>query len=362
MATTHLHARYTLPPVVADLKRFPAVRLSLVQLLAEEVDSHVAGGHADLGISPNIHEDDSQVIRIPFLQTRRLLIAPRGHELLLIGRPSLRQISRYPQVTYDARLGNTSNLLREFKRAGLSLQTTITAMDSDVMKAYVALGLGVAIIHNVAFNARVDRKLGALDLSYVLKPVTSYLLLRRGKFLAPELQASYWCTSARLDQHSASRPCSLGPDRQRRVTSHLQLVKSTCAVRDKADVWRFLEALKGRFAQFGLLLNEEKTRVLEFGRFAAQHCAQRGLRRPQTFDFLGFTHICGVTRTNGRFTVMRLTSSKRMRATLKALRQTLKRRKHEPIPVVGRWLRRVVQGYFNYHAVPGNRLAAHSIR
>ncbi|HEX6094659.1 MAG TPA: hypothetical protein VFZ07_14970 [Dongiaceae bacterium] len=94
--------------------------------------------------------------------------------------------------------------------------------------------------------------------------------------------------------------------------------------------------------------------MLEFGRFAAQHCAQRGLRRPKTFDFLGFTHICGVTRTNGRFTVMRLTSSKRMRATLNAIRQTLKRRKHEPIPVIGKWLRRVIRGYFNYHAVLGN--------
>ena len=129
---------------------------------------------------------------------------------------------------------------------------------------------------------------------------------------------------------------------------------SVAGFESKADVERFLETLKVRFAKFGLSLNGEKTRVLEFGRFAAQHCAQRGLRRPQTFDFLGFTHICGVTRTNGRFTVLRLTSSKRMRATLKALRQTLKRRQHEPIPVIGKWLRRVIQGYFNYHAVPGN--------
>ena len=128
----------------------------------------------------------------------------------------------------------------------------------------------------------------------------------------------------------------------------------------KADVGRFLEALKARFAKFGLTLNEGKTRVLEFGRFAAQHSAQRGLPRPQTFDFLGFTHICATKKANGRFTVKRLTIAKRMRATLKALRETLNRRKHEPIPVIGKWLRRVVQGYFNYHAVPGNsrRLSA----
>jgi hypothetical protein len=128
----------------------------------------------------------------------------------------------------------------------------------------------------------------------------------------------------------------------------------------KADVHRFLEAFKERLAKFGLALNEEKTRVLEFGRFAIQHSTQRGLRRPKTFDFLGFTHICATKRANGRFTVKRLTIAKRMRATLKELRQTLNRRKHEPIPVIGKWLRRVVQGYFNYHAVPGNdrRLSA----
>ena len=122
----------------------------------------------------------------------------------------------------------------------------------------------------------------------------------------------------------------------------------------KADAHRFLEAFKERLAKFGLALNEEKTRVLEFGRFAIQHSAQRGLQRPKTFDFLGFTHICATKRANGRFTVKRLTIAKRMRASLKALRQTLNRRKHEPIPVIGKWLRSVVQGYFNYHAVPGN--------
>jgi group II intron reverse transcriptase/maturase len=135
---------------------------------------------------------------------------------------------------------------------------------------------------------------------------------------------------------------------------------SVAGFQSKADVQRFLEEVKVRFAKFGLTLNDEKTRVLEFGRFAAENRAKRGRRKPETFDFLGFTHICGTKRANGRFIVKRLTVSKRMRATLKALRQTLYRRRHEPIPVIGQWLRRLVQGYFNYHAVPGNsdRLSA----
>ena len=129
---------------------------------------------------------------------------------------------------------------------------------------------------------------------------------------------------------------------------------SVLGFESKADVDRFLEDLKVRFAKFGLTLNEDKTRVLQFGRFAAQARAKLGLPKPPTFDFLGFTHICGKSRSNGWFQLKRLTSAKRMRARLKAIRQALTRRMHEPIPEVGRWLRRVVQGYFNYHGVPGN--------
>ena len=129
---------------------------------------------------------------------------------------------------------------------------------------------------------------------------------------------------------------------------------SVLGFESKRDVDRFLEDLKVRFAQFGLALNEDKTRVLQFGRFAAQACVKQGLPKPPTFDFLGFTHICGKSRSNGWFQLKRLTSAKRMRARLKAIRQALTRRMHEPIPEVGRWLRRVVQGYFNYHGVPGN--------
>jgi RNA-directed DNA polymerase len=129
---------------------------------------------------------------------------------------------------------------------------------------------------------------------------------------------------------------------------------SVVGFESKTDVDRFLDDLKVRFAQFGLTLNEDKTRVLQFGRFAAQARAKQGLPKPPTFDFLGFTHICGQSRSNGWFQLKRLTSAKRMRARLKAIRQALTRRMHEPIPEVGRWLRRIVQGYFNYHGVPGN--------
>lgn len=122
----------------------------------------------------------------------------------------------------------------------------------------------------------------------------------------------------------------------------------------RQDALRFLDSLRDRLAKFGLSLNDEKSRVLEFGRYAAERRARRGQRRPETFDFLGFTHICALTRVNPHFTVRRLTTASRMRATLKSIRQSLMKRRHAPIHEIGAWLTRVVQGYLNYHAIPGN--------
>src|ERR1039458_6756523 len=102
-----------------------------------------------------------------------------------------------------------------------------------------------------------------------------------------------------------------------------------------------------------LSLHPDKTRLIEFGRFAAERRRARGNGRPETFDFLGFTHCCGQDR-QGRFRVVRLTVKKRMRETSSAIRETLLRRRHEPVPVVGAWLHRVVEGYFRYYAVPTN--------
>jgi RNA-directed DNA polymerase len=102
-----------------------------------------------------------------------------------------------------------------------------------------------------------------------------------------------------------------------------------------------------------LELHPDKTRLIEFGRHAARHRKARGDRKPETFDFLGFTHMCGLT-TKGRFWVKRKTISKRMRAKLAAVNEELKRRRHQPIPEQGRWLRSVVSGHLASYAVPGN--------
>ena len=119
------------------------------------------------------------------------------------------------------------------------------------------------------------------------------------------------------------------------------------------DARRFLAALRERLSRFALTLHPAKTRLIEFGRFAAVNRARRGLGKPETFDFLGLKHICGRSRA-GHFQLKRKSRRDRMRVKLKALKMELRRRWHEPIPVQGRWLAQVVRGYFAYHAVPTN--------
>jgi RNA-directed DNA polymerase len=119
------------------------------------------------------------------------------------------------------------------------------------------------------------------------------------------------------------------------------------------DAQRFLDDLRERLARFGLELHPDKTRLIEFGRHAARRRKARGLGKPETFDFLGFTHISGKTKW-GNFWLKRITITKRMRAKLREVNDQLKRRRHQPIPVQGQWLRSVVQGHLAYYAVPGN--------
>jgi RNA-directed DNA polymerase len=127
------------------------------------------------------------------------------------------------------------------------------------------------------------------------------------------------------------------------------------------DAERFLAELRDRLAQFGLELASEKTRLIEFGRFAAERRQKRGLGKPETFAFLGFTHICGKT-SNGRFQLKRITEAKRLQAKLREVKTELMRRRHLPIPEQGQWLASVVRGHLAYYAVPGNGKAVNAFR
>ena len=129
----------------------------------------------------------------------------------------------------------------------------------------------------------------------------------------------------------------------------------------REDAERFLSDLRERFARFGLELHPEKTRLIEFGRFAAANRARRGERKPETFTFLGLTHVCARTRT-GRFKLKRVTSKKKMQAKLREVTTEMRRRMHHPIPEQGAWLARVLTGHYRYYAVPDNGKALEAFR
>jgi group II intron reverse transcriptase/maturase len=153
--------------------------------------------------------------------------------------------------------------------------------------------------------------------------------------------------------------------RQREATGDMIIVRYAddfiIGFEHESDGRRYLDAMRERLGQFALTLHPEKTRLIEFGRFAAERRERRGHGKPATFNFLGFTFICGKTRS-GKFQIKRKTRRDRMRAKLKMIKEEMWKRMHQPIPEQGKWLGQVVRGYFNYHAVPTNARALHVFR
>jgi group II intron reverse transcriptase/maturase len=148
--------------------------------------------------------------------------------------------------------------------------------------------------------------------------------------------------------------------RRRKATGDMIVVRYAddfiVGFQHESDARRFMDEMRERLQEFALSLHSEKTRLIEFGRFAAERRRRRGLGKPETFNFLGFTFICGKTRA-GKFQLQRKTRRDRMQAKLREIKEALRQCMHQPIPEQGKWLGRVVRGYFNYHAVPTNARA-----
>jgi RNA-directed DNA polymerase len=153
--------------------------------------------------------------------------------------------------------------------------------------------------------------------------------------------------------------------RRREAAGHMILVRYADDIivgfQHEADARRFWDAMRERLREFALAVHPDKTRLIEFGRLAAANRQRRGDGKPETFNFLGFTFICGKSRA-GRFLIHRKSRRDRMRAKLLEIKEALRRRMHQSIPAQGKWLGQVVQGFFNYHAVPTNSSALAAFR
>jgi DNA-binding transcriptional LysR family regulator len=184
VATTHLHARYSLLPVIQQFaKQYPAVHLDLIQSSPDEIDALLVDGAADIGISTSTSAAYPDLVRLQSKALNRCLITPKAHPLLDIGKPTLRDIARYPLIVYDSRLSSGWIVQESFEKEGIQPNIVLTAVDADVIKAYVAAGVGVSILQELAYDPLKDTELGMLPMRHLFPPVHTNVMLHRAKYM-----------------------------------------------------------------------------------------------------------------------------------------------------------------------------------
>jgi len=184
LATTHTQARYALPPAVAALKqRYPDVQLVIHQGNPTQICEMVMRGEADFAIATEQIAEFPQLVSLPCYQWNRCLVVPPRHPLARLRPIALEDVARYPIVTYDFAFANRSLVEKAFAQRGLAPRVVLTALDADVIKTYVELGLGVGIMASMAFDAKRDRHLKALDASHLFESSTTRLGIKRGAYL-----------------------------------------------------------------------------------------------------------------------------------------------------------------------------------
>ena len=184
IATTHTQARYVLPHVVAAFRiAYPKVRLTLHQGSPTEIASMLSDGDADIGICTETLRDVAALSTFPFYNWHHGVVVPKGHGLEKAGPLTLEAIAEWPVITYHEGFTGRGNIDRTFAKAGLAPDIVMSAMDTDVLKAYVELGLGVGIIAAMAFDTKRDVGLRMLDADHLFAPNTSLIAIRRGSYL-----------------------------------------------------------------------------------------------------------------------------------------------------------------------------------
>ncbi|MDQ7990269.1 MAG: CysB family HTH-type transcriptional regulator [Candidatus Dactylopiibacterium sp.] len=184
VVTTHTQARYALPGVVTTFKRdYPRVHLALHQGSPQEIVQQLLSGDADIGIATESLEDEPELVTFPYYDWHHAVIVPVGHPLLELPSLTLAALAEYPLITYHSGFTGRSKIDRSFAEASLAPDFVISALDADVIKSYVELGLGVGIIAPGAYNAAKDHELRLIDASHLFARNTTRIAVRRGHYL-----------------------------------------------------------------------------------------------------------------------------------------------------------------------------------
>jgi LysR family transcriptional regulator, cys regulon transcriptional activator len=184
LATTHTQARYALPPVIRHfIQRYPDVRLSLRQGNPAQVCAMVLAGEADLAIATEGMHDSDGLLVLPCHQWNRCVIAPRDHPILRSAPLTLEEMARWPLITYDDTFTGGSQVNKAFLGRGLHPNVVLTALDSDVIKTYVGMGMGIGLMARMAFDPLSDRGLGMVDASHLFEAATTRIGIRKNTWL-----------------------------------------------------------------------------------------------------------------------------------------------------------------------------------
>lgn len=184
IATTHTQARYALPPVVKQfIRRYPKVRLNLHQGSPTQIAEQVLGGEADIAIATESLMLYDELVTLPCYEWHHCVIVPPKHPLLGEKKLTLEKLAQYPIITYDFAFSGRGKINAAFEAKGLAPNIVLTAIDADVIKTYVELGLGIGIVAQMAFIPERDRQLRMLDAAGLFKPSTTRIAIRRNEYL-----------------------------------------------------------------------------------------------------------------------------------------------------------------------------------
>ena len=211
IATTHTQARYTLPAAVkAFMTKYPQVKLNLHQGNPKQVAEQVASGDADMGIATEYISDLDNVLCLPCYQWNRCVVVPQGHPLLLDAPLTLKKLASYPLITYDFGFTGGSLVSKTFSDAGLSPNVVLTAIDADVIKTYVSLGLGVGLLANMAYDPERDANLVKVDVSHLFADSTTYLGVRKDAFLRSYMYGFIELLAPQFNQQAVNAALKIG--------------------------------------------------------------------------------------------------------------------------------------------------------